>query len=257
MGVLPLETARLRLQPGPLIPARRLGLRILFHRDGSLGLGCARGAGFYALGRASSCSRAGGDWDVSLVGEAHRSFARTFSTVDGDLLLTPGWGGSAALAGGYSLTRIPLRIGLALSPAYEGAISAQGAGIDSVSDAQLVWNASAQLGWMFGHDSTLKRGLHGSDPAPGPASNVSLSRTLALLFQKRWERFGPMRSPSVSALNRGLELAHELGLVILITGRAPPPCNRCPGPRAAVTKPWRVQAAVDHRHLTARARSLR
>jgi hypothetical protein len=147
----------------------------------------ARGRGFYALGAGMVLLKSWGDWDLSLVGEAHRSFARTFSTADGDLLLTPGWGGSAALAGGCSLTRIPLRIGLALSPAYEGAISAQGSAIDSVSDAQLVWNTSAQLAWMFGHDSTLSA-VYTDQTLLGPASNVSLSRTLALLFQKRWER---------------------------------------------------------------------
>jgi hypothetical protein len=147
----------------------------------------ARGRGFYALGAGGVLLKSWGDWDVSLVGEVHRSFARTFSTSDGDLNLRPGWGGTASLAGGYSLTRIPVRFGVALSPAYEGSISASGVDGDSVSDSQLVWNASAQVGWMFGHDATLSA-VYTDQTLLGPASNVSLSRTLALYFQKRWER---------------------------------------------------------------------
>jgi hypothetical protein len=147
----------------------------------------ARGRGFYALGIGGVLLKGWGDWDAALVAEAHRSFARSFSTSDGALDLTPGWGGSASLAGGYSLTRLPVRFGLALSPAYEGSIAAVGSGIDSVSDSQLVWNASAQVGWMFGHDATLSA-VYTDQTFFGPATNVSLSRTVALYFQKRWER---------------------------------------------------------------------
>lgn len=147
----------------------------------------ARGRGFYALGAGAVLLKSWGDWDVSFVGETHRSFARTFSTQDGDLSLKPGWGASASLASGYSLTRLPMRFGLALSPGYEGSIAATGSGLDSVSDSQLVWNASAQVGWMFGHDATLSA-VYTDQTLLGPATNVSLSRTLALYFQKRWER---------------------------------------------------------------------
>lgn len=146
----------------------------------------ARGRGFYAIGVGALLLKSHGDWDVSLMGEGHRSFSRTFSTPEGDLSLTPGWGGSATLAGGYSLTKLPLRFGLAVSPAYEGGVDAQGA-VSSSSDSQLVWNASAQLAWMFGHGATLSA-IYTDQTLIGPASNASLSRTLALLYQKRWER---------------------------------------------------------------------
>ena len=146
----------------------------------------ARGRGFYALGAGTVLLKSWGDWDAALIGEAHRSFARTFSTSEGDLHLTPGWGGSAALAGGYSLTRVPLRFGLVISPSYEGGVTADGA-ISSVSDSQLVWNTSLLLGWMLGHDSTLSA-VYTDQTLLGPASNASLSRTLAVLYQKRWER---------------------------------------------------------------------
>jgi hypothetical protein len=147
----------------------------------------ARGRGFYALGAGTVFLKTWGNWDASAVAEAHRSFARTFAAqTDAELRLVPGWGGSAALAAGYSPARLPLRLGLAISPAYEGSVEALGL-VDSTSDPQLVWNASAQLSWMAGHASALSA-IYTDQTLMGPATNVSLSRSLALLYQQRWER---------------------------------------------------------------------
>jgi hypothetical protein len=148
----------------------------------------SRGRGFYSAGAGALLVKSWSDWDGAVLAEAHRAFARTFSTLDGELRVSPGWGGSLAVAAGYSLTRLPIRIGLALSPVYESSILAQAPSEpDSVSASQLVWSTSAQLGWMVTRSSTLSA-LYTDQTLVGPARNVSLSRSATLLYQQRWER---------------------------------------------------------------------
>lgn len=148
----------------------------------------SRGRGFYSAGGGALLLKGWGDWDSSLMLEIHRAFARTFSTFDGDLKLSPGWGGSIALGLGYSLTQLPIRMGLALSPVYESSILTQTpSDTDSISARQLIWNTSAQLGWLVTRSSTLSA-VYTDQTLLGPARNVSLSRSVALLYQRRWER---------------------------------------------------------------------
>jgi hypothetical protein len=147
----------------------------------------ARGRGFFASGIGAVFLKSWGGWDAAFVGEGHRSFSRTFSTFDGSLELSPGWGGSLALAGGFSPSSLPLRFGLSLSPAFEEGVRARSASLDSTSDPQLVWTTSVLLGWLVGHESTVSA-IYSDQTLLGPASNASLSRTVSISFQRRWQR---------------------------------------------------------------------
>lgn len=148
----------------------------------------ARGRGFFAAGAGVLLVKTWGDWDASVMTEAHRAFARSFDTTEGALLLAPGWGASLAAAAGYSLRGLPLRLGLSLSPGYESAVRAKLVDQpESLSTRQLVWNTSAQVGWMVSPAATLSA-RYTDQTLLGPATNVSLSRSLALLYQQRWER---------------------------------------------------------------------
>jgi hypothetical protein len=151
----------------------------VFSSNDPWGLG-ARGRGFYSLGAGALFIKAWGDWDGSILAEAHRPLPRQG--------LSPSWGGSVALGGGYSARRLPLRAGVSISPIYEGAVRA---GLDDgssrLSDRQLVWNASLQLAWMINRSSTLN-GVYTDQTLLGPARTVSLSRSVALSYQQRWER---------------------------------------------------------------------
>jgi hypothetical protein len=143
----------------------------------------SRGRGFFNIGMGALFTKTWGSWDAFTLMEAHRSFQRTFHGVQ----VNPGFGGSVAIAGGYSPTFLPLRVGLALSPAYEGAYTVTENGQSSTSSHQLVWNTSLQLGWLI-HSSATLSAIYTDQTLTGPATNVSLSRTLAVTFQKRWER---------------------------------------------------------------------
>jgi hypothetical protein len=146
----------------------------------------SRGRGFDTGGLGALFTKSWSSWDSSILVETHRAFSRTFATAPGPLKLIPGWGASASAGAGYSPSGVPVRFGLSLAPSYEGGIASEGT-VTSSSDSQLVWNTSAQLGWMVTHGSTLSA-IYTDQTLVGPASNASLSRTFALSYQKRWER---------------------------------------------------------------------
>jgi hypothetical protein len=142
----------------------------------------ARGRGFATWGIGALLLKGWGDWDATLIGEVHRSFARDID--DGAASIHPGWGGSGSLGGGYSLRAFPLRLGVSLGPIYEGPIAVS---VGRDSSSQLAWSASAQLAWLVTTDLSLSA-VYTDQTLVGPASNSQLSRTLGLLLQKRWQR---------------------------------------------------------------------
>jgi hypothetical protein len=148
-----------------------------------------RGRGFYSLGAGVMLIKSWGGWDSSLMVEAHRELARTFADAAiGEQEVRPGWSGSVALGAGYSPARLPLRIGVALSPVYVSKMDILVDGLpDKPTAPQLVWNTSAQLAWMATRSSSLSA-AYTDQTLMGPARNVALSRTIALLYQQRWER---------------------------------------------------------------------
>jgi hypothetical protein len=148
----------------------------------------ARGRGFYSGGAGALFVKSWSSWDALLIAETHRSFTKTFTDpgTNEPLKLTPGWGGSLGLGAGYSPGRLPIRFGLLVSPAHEGGTLAEGS-IDSHSSSQLVWNTSLLAAWMPTRQSSVSA-IYTDQTLVGPASNVALNRTFAVLLQKRWER---------------------------------------------------------------------
>ncbi|MBI3554827.1 MAG: serine protease spb1 [Deltaproteobacteria bacterium] len=145
----------------------------------------ARGRGFFQLGLGAAFLKGVGNWDFIASVEGHRSFARTFAASDGGTLnLTPGWGATGLLGVGYSPRAGIVRLGLSLSPVFEGPIDVRGE-VNSTSADQLVWNTSAQVGVLISPEwsSALS---YTDQTLLGPTRNVSLSRSVALSAQKRW-----------------------------------------------------------------------
>ena len=145
----------------------------------------ARGRGFFQLGVGAAFLKGVGNWDFIASIEGHRSFARTFTAPgSGDVNLTPGWGTTGLLGVGYSPLAGAVRIGLGLSPVYEGPIQVRGE-IASQSASQLVWNTTAQVGYLISPEWSAAL-TYTDQTLLGPARNVSLSRSVALSAQKRW-----------------------------------------------------------------------
>ena len=145
----------------------------------------SRGRGFYTLGLGMAFIKNFSNVDLTLTFEGHRSFSRTVASASGVTLeLIPSFGGSMMAGMGWSPGGGDFRIGMSLSPIYEGRIETSGA-IHSTSDPQIAWNTSLQAGYLLGDEWST--GLNYSDQTlMGPAQNVSLSRSITLSLQHRW-----------------------------------------------------------------------
>lgn len=146
----------------------------------------ARGRGFFSSGGGFALFKETGNFDAILVAEGHRSFSRSVTLPDGTpLRLMPGWGGSLLLGAGYSPGMGNFRVGASLSPIYEGSIGTSG-GFEDESSAQLVWNASVQLGYLVTREWSASLSYL-DQTLVGPARNISLSRGISLFLQRRWQ----------------------------------------------------------------------
>ena len=145
----------------------------------------ARGRGFYTLGLGAAFLKTISNWDFILSLELHRSLRRTVTAQDGsNLFLVPNFGGTAMVGAGYSPGGGNLRFGISLAPIYEGSIDVYGA-IDSTSDPQFSWSTSFQCGYLI-TDEWSAGASYIDQTLMGPASNVSLSRSVLLSVQRRW-----------------------------------------------------------------------
>jgi len=146
----------------------------------------ARGRGFFSTALGLVFVKGIGNFDFLLSGEIHRSFPRTMDNGDGTTTeLIPSYGASGVAGVGYTPGSGSWRIGVNLSPVFEGPIEAQGE-INSVSDNQLVWNTCLALGYSISSDLSAVL-VYTDQTLLGPSQNVSLSRTVAVNLQKRWE----------------------------------------------------------------------
>ncbi len=145
----------------------------------------ARSRGFLSISLGAALLKTLGNWDFLLSAELHRALSRTFQNADGSTLtLSPGWGGSTIVGIGLSPGGGAFRMGLSLSPIYEDAIRSQGE-ITSVSESQLVWNASLQFSYVLEGDWAVSA-VYTDQTLVGPVKNVSLSRIFGAAIQKRW-----------------------------------------------------------------------
>jgi hypothetical protein len=108
---------------------------------------------------------------------------------------SPGFGGSAALAAGYTLDSAPFlpeslgsfRFGVSLAPAYEQAAEQRRGDLRATIGEKLVWNLGASISWI--PDDFWVGVLNISDQTlMGPARNTDLARSISLLFTRRWPR---------------------------------------------------------------------
>ncbi|MEO5971567.1 MAG: hypothetical protein ABIQ95_16705 [Bdellovibrionia bacterium] len=131
-------------------------------------------------------------WDVFLVPETHYSFSRTTQDLGGAYTLSPGFGGSIGVGFGLSPGSGNLRFGFRLQPKLE-----QGLEVSTPAAAgNLVMSAGAVIATCdTGIDASYMMSSVDSVSVSytdqtllGPAMNTSLSRSLGINFQHRWER---------------------------------------------------------------------
>jgi len=146
----------------------------------------SRGRGFYGASIGALLLKAWGNVDVSFLVEGHQLFSKEKATNLGSLRFSPDLGNSQTLASGWSPGGGNFRLGLALSRSDEGAVKSSGV-FEGRGEPTQLWTASTQLGYLVNSETSLN--LNFSDQTwIGKSSNTALARSVAIVFQQRWER---------------------------------------------------------------------
>ena len=146
----------------------------------------SRGRGFFALGTGMIFTKIFGKWDTNASGELHRSFARSFDSdgAGGAVTVTPGWGHSITIGGGWSYG--DFRLGSSLSSMYEDGYRVRGAqDSDGSSQQNMTWSVIAN--YMLGMESAITLS-YADQTIFGSPENSNLSKTVTLSYQQRWQR---------------------------------------------------------------------
>lgn len=148
-----------------------------------LGMVDAAGNGFYTVALGSLLVKRWSSWDASFVPEVHYGFRRRFS--EEGITVNPGVGASALLGGGWS--RGAFRVGARVQPQYSAPKQTTTDAGQSMSIYQFAWNAGVDLTYMASDEWSIT-GSYTDQTLVGPAVNTQLSRTFALMLQRRWDR---------------------------------------------------------------------
>jgi hypothetical protein len=143
-----------------------------------------RGRGFWSLGAGTILTKYWIKWDVLSTFEIHRRFSKSVSNENFQGEVTPGWGHSFSVGGGYNLQN--LRLGTSLSWNTEDAISDGGQNIytfykERYATLALLASYTFAQNWA----GTLS---YADQTLLGDPTNTTLSKTVSLILQKRWSR---------------------------------------------------------------------
>lgn len=146
----------------------------------------SRGRGFFTLGGGVALIKVFGVWDANTSIELHKSFARNFTTSSsgGEITATPNLGHSWTVGGGWN--KGDWRLGTSFTGLYEDAIKISGAQSSQGSDQQnITW--AVMVNYMMGLENAWTLS-YADQTLFGAPENSSLSKTVTLSFQTRWQR---------------------------------------------------------------------
>lgn len=146
----------------------------------------SRGRGFFTLGGGLALIKVFGTWDANSSLELHKSFARNFnsSSAGGEISATPGWGHSWTVGAGYN--KGDWRLGTSFTGMYEDAIEISGAqSSDGSTQKNITWTMVANYMMDLENAWTIS---YADQTLFGNPQNTSLSKTLTVSFQTRWQR---------------------------------------------------------------------
>jgi hypothetical protein len=144
----------------------------------------ARGRGFWGLGGGTVLTKSWGSWDANFNFEAHYSFPKEVSNDTTIGTVKPSYGGSSALGTGYNWESI--RFGGLINWFYEAPTDVTGT-TPSEGTLKRYASGSLLLSYLFKSNESIV--LSYSDQTLfGSPLNTSLSKSITLFFQKRWQR---------------------------------------------------------------------
>ncbi|MGE5085805.1 MAG: serine protease spb1 [Bacillota bacterium] len=146
----------------------------------------SRGRGFFTLGGGVALIKVLGTWDANSSLEVHRSFARNFDSTSagGPITATPGWGHSWSIGAGFN--KGDWRLGASFTGLYEDAIEISGAQTSNGS-AQKNMTCAVVANYMMNLENAWTLS-YADQTLFGSPQNTSLSKTLTVSFQTRWQR---------------------------------------------------------------------
>jgi hypothetical protein len=143
----------------------------------------ARGQGFTTLSTGFSFFKIKGNWDFQWMGQLDTPIAREFDLANGSLKKHKGAGWSSLLAFGHSPAGGDWRLGMGLAPKSTGALRNDNGRI--LADSQFVWDTSFSLSYLYSFLWSINA-TYTDQTIMGPSRNAPLSRTVSVLFQRRW-----------------------------------------------------------------------
>jgi hypothetical protein len=143
------------------------------------------GRGFFRPGMGFVFVKSWNYFDAFLMGEGHVPLPRTFETSLGSLGVSAGYGVSGTLGVGWNFLR-SMRLGLSLSPSYDGPVTTAGAYVIQ-TPASWVVNTGLQASILFDDLNSLSV-LYQDQALVGWIQNNTASRGIFLSYQKRWTR---------------------------------------------------------------------
>lgn len=143
-----------------------------------------RGRGFWTLGAGTILTKTWVRWDVLGMIEIHKRIEKDVNNEHFNGTVTPGWGHSASVGGGYNIR--DLRLGASITWVNEDSISDGGQNIYTFAKERY---ATGSLLATYTFQQTLAGTLSYSDQTLfGDPSNTTLSKTVSVMLQKRWSR---------------------------------------------------------------------
>lgn len=157
--------------------------RSIYESDDGSGID-ARGRGFWGVGGGTVLTKSWGSWDANFNFEAHYSFPKDVSNETTKGTVRPSYGGSTALGGGYNWESI--RLGALINWFYEAPTDVTGT---TPSDGTLKRYASGSLllSYLFKSNESIVVS-YADQTLFGSPLNTTLSKSLTIFFQKRWQR---------------------------------------------------------------------
>ncbi len=146
----------------------------------------AMGRGFYSLGIGTLLVKKWNVWDALIIPNIYYSFTRTFEKTDETIKVKPGFGGNVLFGIGYNF--LDYRVGLRITPNYNQFKRIQSSVTgETISRYQMNIDTGLDFAYLFNQVYSLSIS-YTDQTILGPAVNTTLSRTVALNFQKRWEK---------------------------------------------------------------------
>ncbi len=146
------------------------------------------GLGFWQLHLGGIALKKWNAWDASIVANIGYYFGQSFTSSSTGEVTNVGstWSLVGSVSGGYSFAEL-WRVGMSIEPQYLFPQSVSSDGALPSTSPKMLWNTTFACSVLIGQDSSLAL-TYVDQTLLGPAINTTLSRTLGLSYQLRWER---------------------------------------------------------------------